>query len=185
VNADPGDHIEPVGQIVRDLRGLGLHPILVGGMALVILGSRRVTRDFDFLIDHPGDRLPGMVDAFYDRGFELISRLDESGNVTATIDTRKVAATRLRLDQPASAYFFEPSTRLRIDLLFDFPVPARTITERATRMKILGYVFEIASEDDLLRLKQIARSSRSVPGDADDIAFLESRLNRRPDRSTI
>ena len=180
MNANPGDHIEPVGQIVRDLRGLGLHPILVGGMALVILGSRRVTRDFDFLIEHPGDRLPAMIDALYNRGFELISRLDDAGTVTATIDNRAVASTRLRVDQPASAYFFQPSTRLRIDLLFDFPVPARTIAERVTRMKILGHVFDIASEDDLLRLKQIARSSRSVAGDADDIAFLESRLARKP-----
>jgi hypothetical protein len=36
-------------------------------------------------------------------------------------------------------------------------------------------VFEIASEQDLLRLKRIAKAARSAPGDAEDIAFLESR----------
>jgi hypothetical protein len=178
MSADAGGHVEAVGEVVEDLRRVGFHPILVGGMALVVLGSRRVTRDFDFLIEHPGDRLPGLIDLLYTRGFELISRLDDAGNVIATINASKVASARLRIDQPASAYFFQPSTRLRIDLLFDFPVPARTIAERATRMKILGHVFEIASEHDLLRLKRIARSSRSVAGNADDIAFLESRLTR-------
>jgi hypothetical protein len=29
---------------------------------------------------------------------------------------------------------------------------------------------------DLLRLKRIARSARSAPGDAEDVAFLEARL---------
>src|SRR4029078_4831083 len=130
--------------IVDELRRAGFHPVLVGGMALVILGSRRVTRDFDFLIEHPGDRLARLVDVFYQRGLELIARLDAAGDVLATIDNGKVASTRLRLAQPASAYFFHPSTRLRVDLLFDFPVPAQPVAERATRMKILGHVFAIA-----------------------------------------
>ena len=50
---DPTDHLQAVGDIVQDLRALGLEPVLVGGMALVVLGSRRVTRDFDFVIVLP------------------------------------------------------------------------------------------------------------------------------------
>ena len=50
-------YLEDVGAVVRELSGLGLTPVLVGGMALVILGSRRVTRDFDFVIAKPDDRL--------------------------------------------------------------------------------------------------------------------------------
>ena len=33
------------------LDDLGLEPVLVGGMALVVLGSRRVTRDYDLVVD--------------------------------------------------------------------------------------------------------------------------------------
>jgi hypothetical protein len=63
------DHLQTVGEIVQGLRALGLEPVLVGGMALVVLGSRRVTRDFDFVIAHPGDRLTRTIDLFYNRGF--------------------------------------------------------------------------------------------------------------------
>ena len=42
---DPVDRLRAVGESVRGLSGLGLEPVLVGGMALVVLGSRRVTRD--------------------------------------------------------------------------------------------------------------------------------------------
>ena len=172
---DPVDHLQAVGEIVQDLRALGLEPVLVGGMALVVLGSRRVTRDFDFVIAHPGDRLARTIRLFYDRGLELVSRLNEEGQVISTITERKVAATRLRLDAPASAYFFNAETGLRVDLLFDFPIPAAKLAEHATRIKIRTQVFDVASVQDLLRLKRIAKAARSAPGDAEDIAFLESR----------
>jgi hypothetical protein len=112
---EPTAHLDAVGSVVEALAELGLEPILVGGMALVVLGSRRVTRDFDFLIARPGEALGPMVDVFYDRGFELASRVSAEGDVTATIDNRRVAAARLRLDVPASAYFLDPRTGLRVD----------------------------------------------------------------------
>ena len=43
------------------------------------------------------------------------------------------------------------------------------------RTRIRAYVFDVASEQDLLRLKRIAKAGRSAPGDAEDIAFLEAR----------
>jgi len=147
----------------------------VGGMALVVLGSRRVTRDFDFVIAHPGDRLARTIAIFYDRGLELASRVNDVGQVIATIASRRVAAVRLRLDAPASAYFFNAKTGLRVDLLFDFPIPAATLAERATRTKVRAHVFHVASEEDLLRLKRLVKAERSAPGDAEDIAFLEAR----------
>jgi len=179
--AKPADHLRAVARIIQELRGVGLEPVLVGGMAMVVLGSRRVTRDFDFVVADPGNRLESVVDVFYGRRLELVSRLDESGNVTATIDNRRVASSRLRLDTPASASFFSVRTGLRIDLLFDFPVPAAELVTHATRLTIRGQSLLMASEADLLRLKRTAAAARSVPGDADDIAFLESRMRGRPD----
>jgi hypothetical protein len=172
---DPADYLETVGEVIRGLRALGLTPVLVGGMALVVLGSRRVTRDFDFVIAQPGDRLGSTVDLLYDHELELASRLSKDGDVASTIASRKLAAIRLRLDAPVTAYFFNAQTGLRVDLLIDFPVAAASLFEHATPIRIRGHVFDIASEPDLLRLKRIARAARSVPGDAEDIAFLESR----------
>src|SRR6185436_2768659 len=102
----PDDFFDEVAAIVEALRALGLMPVLVGGMALVVLGSRRVTRDFDFVIARPGDRLPRTIGLFYDQGLQLVSRLNESGVVLSTISNRRIAGIRLRLDAPASAYFF-------------------------------------------------------------------------------
>jgi hypothetical protein len=168
-------HLKSVGRVARALRQLGLRPILVGGMAMVVLGSRRVTRDFDFVIPVPADRLDALVDIFYGQGLELVSKVSETGDVVSTIDNRKVATVRLKLDRPSSTYFFNVKTGLRIDLLFDFPIKADTLASRATRIKLGGETIDIASEADLLELKQIARRARLVSGDAEDLAFLEAR----------
>jgi hypothetical protein len=144
-------------------------------MALVMLGSRRVTRDFDFVVAKPAGNLERLLDVFYSRGLELASRVDADGDVTATISNRKVASIRLRLDAPVTAFFLNPATGLRIDLLFDFPIPAATLVIRASRTKVRSHVFRVASEQDLLHLKKLAKARRSAPGDAEDIAFLEAR----------
>jgi hypothetical protein len=168
--------LKEVTQVADGLKGIGLEPVLVGGMALVLLGSRRVTRDYDLVIPHPGDRLDALVDLFYDRGFELASKVNDVGDIIATIDNPRVAGIRLKLDAPASAYFWQPTKRIRIDLLFDFPIAAVELAVNAVRTKIRGGVLSVASAADLLRLKEIAATKRSAAGDAQDIEFLKAHL---------
>lgn len=172
---ESSDYLEEVGLLIKNLESIGFQPILVGGMALVILGSRRVTRDFDFVVSKPDEKLDQTVDAFYERGLELASRLNKEGEVTATIDNPRVAAIRLRLDNPSSAYFYHPKTGLRVDLLFDFPFAAAKLATHAKKIKIRSHSFRVASVADLIRLKKIAKSQRSSPGDAEDLAFLKAR----------
>lgn len=165
------------------------HPPTRENRAAGILHGATVTTVDLGIVDRrsPGDVIVARSDAalgqllavLYDRGFELASRVDAAGDVTPTIDNRRVAAARLRLDAPSSAYILNPATGLRIDLLFDFPLQAATIARRATTVKVRSVVLRIASEADLLRLKKIARTHRSSPGDAEDIAFLEARRSKR------
>lgn len=170
------DHAASIGKLATALERMGLEPVLVGGMALVVLGSRRVTRDFDFVVAAPGDRLPELVDVLYDYGLELVSRLDADGNVGATIATRGVASARLRIDRPETASFYDPGNGLRIDLLFDFPVPAAVLTKGATRVRLGAHTLSVAGEQDLIDLKKIAAANRDAPGDEEDLAFLQRRL---------
>lgn len=123
---DPVDHVRAVGEIVQGLRALGLEPVLVRGMALVVLGSRRVTRDFDFVIAHPDDRVDRTVDLFYDHGLELVSRLNEMGEVISTIANRKVAAIRLRLDAPETAYSSTGRPAFALTFCSTSPFPPRS-----------------------------------------------------------
>ena len=175
--AEITDFIEEVGEIANELEGLGMMPVLVGGMALVIMGSRRVTRDFDFLVSAEALDHKALLNIFYKRGLELASRINKQGEITATLDNKNIAAVRLRLDAPSSVYFFNKKTGLRIDLLFDFPFPAKEIAAHAQTKKVQSYVFRIASKKDLLRLKERASKDRGLSTDAQDLEFLKKLNN--------
>ena len=166
------DLIESVGSLVKELEEAGLDPILVGGMALVLLGSQRVTRDFDFLLSGKETAAKVAVEILYRHGFELISKLNDKGEVLRTIGNPRVAISRLSLDSPDSAYFYNHDSGLKVDLLFDFPVPAVEISGRADKIKIRSHSFRVASVLDLIRLKEISFADRKTASDAQDLEFL-------------
>lgn len=170
------DYLAAVGALTAQLEQVGLTPILVGGMALVILGSRRVTRDFDFLVSLPVDEVPDVMTLFYAAGFALASQVDQHGDIVQTIDNPRVAAIRFRIDKPASCYFLNRATGLRIDLLIDFPLPAAAILANAQKVKVRSHTFLVAAPADLLALKKIAYRNRQSASDRQDIAFLEVQL---------
>lgn len=147
-------------------------------MALILLGSQRVTKDFDFLISTQEETLSDVVDIFYGLGFELISKFNDRREVVRTIDNKNVAAARLKLDAPSSAYFFNRTTRLKIDLLFDFPLQAKDVASRAIRVKIKSHSLRVASREDLLRLKEIAYADRHSASDAQDLEFLRGLIKK-------
>lgn len=167
------DLLGVVGELLTDLTRLGYQPTLVGGMALVVLGSPRVTKDFDFLVIREAREQEALLEVFYRRGFALASKTDDHGNILRTIESLEIAFSRLRIDRPLSAYFFHRGLGLRVDLLFDFPVPAREVHARATRKKIRSYVMRIASRRDLIRMKEIAAGDREVSSDVQDLEFLK------------
>ena len=169
---EPVDFIRSVGELLNDLAQLGHWPTLVGGMALVTLGSKRVTRDFDFLIGEEAREQDAFIQLFYKHGFQLVSKIDRHGDVLRTIDNRKVASARLRIDKPQSAYFYNHATALRVDLLFDFPIPARDVHQRSTHKKIQSYSFRIACKKDLIEMKEVAARDRKLSSDLQDLEFL-------------
>lgn len=170
------DYLEAIISLTKDLEKQGLQPILVGGMALVVLGSPRVTNDFDFLVSLQDLLMESVIEVFYKHGFELISKFNERREVLRTIDSPRVAAIRLKMDAPESAYFYNHKTDLKIDLLFDFPLPAKEVASRALKIKVKSHPLRIASREDLIRMKEIAYADRHSAADAQDLEFLRKKL---------
>jgi predicted nucleotidyltransferase len=171
-------HLEKIVVLCEALEKMGLQPVLVGGIALVILGSQRVTKDFDFLVSRQGLSTDDLVEVFYKHHFELVTKFNKVGEVLRTIANPKIAAIKLRSGIPDSIFFFDWETRLKVDLLLDFPLPARDVARRATKVKIKPYLLRIASLEDLLRLKEMAYADRRSAADAQDLEFLNRMLQR-------
>lgn len=174
-DADPLKEILP---LLRALEEAGLLPVLVGGMALVVLGSQRVTKDFDFLVStaHLSGDLVGVI---YRQGYQLITKINKFGEVERTIDNPRVAAARLKMDAPKIVFFYNWKTELRVDLLLDFPLPARDIADRAAQIGKKPRTLRVAAPEDLVRLKEIAYADRKSAADAQDLEFLRNLLKAR------
>jgi hypothetical protein len=170
--------LQEIYSLLNALDEKGLQPVLVGGMALVVLGSQRVTKDFDLLVS-TADLSPDLVELVYRQGYELITKINKAGEVERTVDNPKVAAARLRLDKPRSVFFYDWKTGLRVDLLLDFPLPARDIADRAAKMGKSPRTLRVAAPEDLLRLKEIAYADRKSATDAQDLEFLRNLLKAR------
>ena len=174
--ADKIDHLEKVVALSEALEKKGLQPVLVGGIALVILGSQRVTKDFDFLVSLQDVSVDDMVEIFYKHGFELVTKCSKEREVLRTVDNPRVAAIKLKSDLPDSLFFFDWKTRLKVDLLLDFPLAAKEVAGRANRVKIKSRSLRVASREDLLRMKEMAYKDRRSASDAQDLEFLRKQM---------
>ncbi|MBU0506673.1 MAG: hypothetical protein ABII18_13705 [bacterium] len=174
---DYSQFINIVGKIINDLTKEGFKPILIGGMALVFLGSRRITRDFDFIISKESREQRRLIEVLYQSGLELASKVNDRGDIIQSISNKNVAFSRLQIDKPASAYFLHPKTGLRIDFLFDFPEPIEAFDDNVQKIKVQSFVFDVASTDDLIKLKKKAAKNRKSMVDQQDIEFLKEIKN--------
>jgi hypothetical protein len=178
VAADTG-HVEAVADLAAALQADGYTPVLVGGMALVVLGSPRVTKDFDFLVSSQGRAADPLVMLMYRHGLELVTKLNAVGEVIRTVDNARVAAARVKADKPRSIFFFNAKSGLRVDLLIDYPVPAQSIVARSVVLRLKRGTLRVAAPEDLLQLKEIAYADRKAAADGQDLEFLRLLLRTR------
>ena len=174
-----GGHLAAVEALAADLESGGFEPVLVGGMALVVLGSRRVTRDFDFLVTPRGAPLGDLVRVMYRHGLELVTKLDKAGDVIRTVDRAKVAVAKVEAAPSRSLSFYDERSGLKVDFLIDHPLPAHAVARRAIRVRLASRRIPVASPRDLLRLKEIAWKERESATDAQDVQFLRGILKDR------
>jgi hypothetical protein len=169
-------YLRTVGDLAVAMDELGSEPVLVGGMALVLLGSQRVTRDFDLLVSTQGPPTEDLVRLMYQHHLELVTKFSPDGEVKRTVDNVRIAVAKLKAEQPRSLFFSNPKTGLRVDLLLDFPLPAHPLAKRAEKVKVGSGSLRVAATEDLVRLKEIAYADRRSASDAQDLEFLKRKL---------
>lgn len=174
----------PVVEIVRRLRDGEFITVLVGGVAMVLLGSPEVTRDFDIVVDAKAGSESKATAArlMYESGFRMATKIDPvTGDILEFVDEAGEATAHVAKSDVNVAFFWHPADRIRLDILFDFPIPAKELIANAERVKLCGGEIEVfrASPRDLKNLKSISYNYRRHPKDLRDIEFLEKIIARR------
>jgi hypothetical protein len=169
-------YLRSVGRLAGDLDARGFEPVLVGGMALVLLGSQRVTRDFDLLVSAHGPSTEDLVRLGYRHHLELVTKFTAGGEVKRSVDNVRIAVSKVKSEQPRSLSFRHPKTGLQVDLLLDFPISAHPVAARAEKVNVGSGSLRVASPEDLIRLKELAYADRRSASDAQDLEFLRRKV---------
>ena len=148
--------LEDVIRLCRELNRVGARYLLIGGFAVQLHGRTRTTKDVDFLVDPS----PANV-ALLKRA--LATMPDGAAADIADTDVAEYGVVRI-------------ADEVLVDLL------ARACSctwensaPRSVRITLDGVEIPLISITDLIRSKETIR-----PSDADDVAFLQAKLDRRP-----
>jgi predicted nucleotidyltransferase len=171
--------------VLRLLAGNGISSVMIGGLALRMYNSPRVTHDMDLAISALD--IDALVPLMYGSGFLLITSVsDRSIHFQPSPDSALAWAEQSR---PESLTFVEarlppgastlPTEAIdittEVDFLFDLVVPFPRLREHAREVRVDDLPALIASVEDLLILKESRREKSAA--DLADIQFLKEHLN--------
>ncbi len=166
-------------KVVRNLRAAGFEPVLVGGLALILFGSERVTFDCDLVAVRPENLEAAklLVGAMHGAGCFYVSRLDKRRRPLSWLDNINIAASKILMDEPDTVFFWNPDIELKIDILMDFPLKASDLLASATNKKLdRTTIIKVASLNHLKTMKEIAIRARKEPKDVQDLDFIKKCL---------
>ena len=184
-----------ITELVEFLQDHEITGVIIGGVALRLYDSTRVTQDLDLAVRTLDT--DAVIDTMYDLGYLLVTAVDEAHASLAS--TRGGAQRWIARANPGSLSFVaapadRPSDdqgdagaaqqlRVRhdqlditsqVDFVYELPVPFPRLLSRARPVRLGETTVMVASPEDLIALKEL-RADRSAADDA-DIAYLRSLL---------
>ena len=170
-------HKELLSRLVEE----GIEFVVIGGTALRLYNSPRVTHDIDLAVSVLD--VDPILALMYRLGYRLITAVGDE--YLTTCRTVAEAAAWVEREKPGSMSFVDcpqeeapqvPFDRVdvssQVDFLFELSIPTAQLRHNARRVEIPGLSFLVASVDDLIRLKE-ARRERDA-ADEDDLRYLRA-----------
>jgi len=132
-------------RIARDLSSAGLPYMIIGGQAVLLYGSPRLTRDVDVTLGVSVDEMDRVITAVGGMGLEIIPR-----DIEAFIERTFVLPAR------------DSATGIRVDLIFSFTPYEKQAIERARPIFFDDTPVMFASLEDVVIHKIFAGRPRDL-----------------------
>lgn len=137
-----------IKKIARQLDKAKIPYMIIGGQAVLLYGSPRLTRDIDITLGIDTDRLPSIKKLCEYCGLRILPRHSQE----FAQDTKVLPAE-------------EPKSKIRVDFIFSFTPYEQQAIKRAKTVLMGDYPARFASCEDLLIYKMFA--GRAI--DAEDV----------------
>ncbi|TVR66612.1 MAG: hypothetical protein EA427_15905 [Spirochaetaceae bacterium] len=174
-------------KLIALLASHGIPAVVIGGIAMRLHDSPRVTQDLDLSI--PSSSSEAAIRTLYENGYVLVSDVTDTGatvfgTIEAALDWMNTSNSGsltlierpLPVGNTTTCHVNHNDIRVesQVDLLYDLAVPFGRLLHEAEETTLTGVRIRYASARHLLLLKE-ARQDRS-PADEADVAFLRARL---------
>jgi predicted nucleotidyltransferase len=136
-------------EIFRTFQKQKVKYVLVGGIAVNLLGAMRNTADLDILVEMSDDNLKKIVQILKKQGYK----------VKQPVDPMKVADPETRKDwiekKHMKAFNFYKEDELKeVDIVIESPVSFEEAEKSALRIKVDDLTLPVISVDKLIEMKQ-------------------------------
>lgn len=136
-------------EILREFQKQKVKYVLVGGMALNLLGSPRSTADLDILVEMSDDNLKKVVTILKRKGYR----------VKQPVDPIAIADERTRKDWICNKHmkafnFYKENEGKEVDIIIETPVSYKEARRGYVRLKSGSLVLPVISIDNLIKMKK-------------------------------
>ena len=142
-------------EIFKELDRQKVKYVLVGGLAVNLLGAFRSTADLDLLVAMTDENLRKIVRILKKQGYRVKQPVDPMG-----IADQKTREDWIKNKHMKAFNFYQGDGLNEVDLIIDSPISFEQARKTARRIKIDDLVLPVVSVDNLIKMKQ--NTGRSV-----------------------
>ncbi len=143
------------GEILREFQKQKVRYVIVGGIAVNLLGSLRSTADMDILVEMSNDNLRKVVTILKKKGYRVKQPVDPMG-----IADEKTRHGWIHNKHMKAFNFYKEDTLKEVDIIIESPVSFEEAKKDALKIKIEDTILPVISIDNLIKMKK--NTGRSV-----------------------
>ncbi|MGB8656944.1 MAG: nucleotidyltransferase family protein [Candidatus Zixiibacteriota bacterium] len=142
-------------EIFRAFQKQKVKYVLVGGIAVNLLGSMRNTADLDILVEMSDDNLKKIVEILKSQGYRVKQPVDPM-----EISDRKAREDWIKKKNMKALNFYKEGELKEVDIIIESPVSFEEAKKSIVRIRIDDMTLPVISIDKLIEMKQ--KTSRAV-----------------------
>ncbi len=137
--------------VLKEFQKQKVKYVLVGGIAVNLLGSMRSTSDLDILVEMSNDNLAKVVKIMKKKGYHVKQPVDPMG-----IADDKIRKDWIHNKNMKAFNFYKEDEFKEVDIIIDSPVSFGQAAKTAVRIKVGTTMLSVISIDNLIKMKKNA-----------------------------
>ena len=160
-------------EILREFQKQRIKYVLVGGMALNILGSMRSTADMDILVEMSDQNLKKVIKILMKNGYRVKQPVDPMGMADQVTRRDWIQNKHMK-----AFNFYKDQELKEVDIIIETPVPYEKARKTALTVKCGRLTLPVISIEHLITMKK--KSNRPVDKlDIQDLKRIKTLRERR------